>query len=88
MHYLGALLIAFFFSSEAIYAQSELLESVKKNPNEAIALCEKFKTLNAKGISSSSKNVINEISTSRNISLTDAEILSIYVIGMHCPEVN
>ena len=68
-------------------AQSTLLESVKRNPGEAKALCGKLRDYNSKGIQSSSKEVIEEISRQRNLSPSDAEILSIYVIGMHCPDV-
>ena len=69
-------------------AQSSLLEGVKSNPKEAEALCIELKTLNAKGVSASSKEAIKKISQQKNLSITDAEILSIYVIGLHCPEVN
>ena len=34
-----------------VNAQSTLLENVKRNPSEAIALCNEFKELNKKGIS-------------------------------------
>ena len=80
------LIVAIAFEP-AIKAQSTLLESVKRNPAEARALCNKFKSLNSRGISSSSKEVIEEISIQKNLSELDAEILTIYVIGMHCPEV-
>ena len=69
-------------------AQSTLLENVKRNPQEAKALCSQFRGLNAKGISAGSKTTIDQISRQRNLSVTDAEILSIYVIGLYCPDVN
>jgi len=69
-------------------AQSNLLENVKRSPKEAQALCNQFRNLNSKGISSSSQEAIDQISRQRNLSITDAEILSIYVIGLHCPDVN
>ncbi len=68
-------------------AQSTLLESVKRNPEEARALCRRFKDLNAKGISASSSQSINEVSRQKNLSPIDAEILSTYVIGLNCPDV-
>ena len=74
--------------SQSVLAQSTLLEKVKSDPKESLALCQKFRSLNSKGISASSKEAINEISRQKNLSTTDSEILSIYVIGLHCPDVN
>ena len=76
-----------FGSAPVTYAQSNLLESVKRNPAEAIALCSKFKSLNAQGVSASSKESIKEISQKRNLNEIEAEILSMYVRGLHCPDV-
>ena len=76
-----------FASSFIAKAQSNLLESVKRNPKEAMELCSKFKNLNARGISANSKETITDIARKRNLSEIDAEILSIYVIGLHCPEI-
>ena len=87
MRCLSALLIASFSSISIAYSQSSLLESVKRNPGEAMEMCKNFKSLNAKGISAGSKQVIQEISFQKNLSQTDAEILSIYVIGLNCPDV-
>ena len=87
MFYLITLLIAFFASTPFGYAQSQLLKSVKNNPEEAKSLCNEFKKKNSMGISSRSKDVIEGISQTKNLSFTDAEILSIYVIGMYCPDV-
>ena len=69
------------------FAQSNLLENVKQNPDEAIALCSKFRSLNSKGISASSNESIMEISNQKKLTKVDAEILSMYVRGLHCPEV-
>ncbi len=88
MNYLYSIAILIFASTHGVLAQSNLLESVKKNPDEAKALCNQLKILNSKGISSSSKEALNQISKERNLNSTDAEILSIYVIGLYCPEVN
>ncbi len=73
--------------STALYGQSKLLENVKANPEEAKALCKKFKAFNDQGTKSSSKEVLDEISRSKNLTPTDAEILSIYVIAMYCPQI-
>tara|TARA_Y100000589_G_scaffold299652_1_gene309231 strand:- start:316 stop:540 length:225 start_codon:yes stop_codon:yes gene_type:complete len=70
-----------------LHAQSNLLESVKKNPKNAIEICSKFKDLNKKGISASSDEAVNFVSKRNNLSPINAEILSIYVIGIHCPNV-
>ena len=42
--------------------------------------------LNKKNISAGSTKSIQEISTKNNISKVDAEILSMYVRGLYCPE--
>ena len=70
-----------------IFSQSNLLESVKKNPDDALKMCTKFREFNSKGISASSDKVIDFVSKKNNLSPNNAEILSIYVIGLHCPEI-
>ena len=87
MGYLIALSIAVFSQSISGYAQSSLLESIKRDPSEAIALCSNFRALNAKGISASSAESITAISKTRNLNKMDAEIISMYVRGLHCPDV-
>ena len=74
-------------SNYIAHARSTLLENVKRNPADAISLCSEFKELNSKGISASSKESIMAISQKRNLSKIDAEILSMYVRGLHCPDV-
>ena len=74
-------------SINPVLSQSSLLESVKKNPNDAIKMCDKFKELNSKGISASSDKAIEFVSKKNNLDPINAEILSIYVIGLHCPQV-
>ena len=84
------LLISLFLllgSTKPIFSQSNLLESVKKNPEDALKMCTKFREFNSKGISASSDKVIDFVSKKNNLSLNNAEILSIYVIGLHCPEI-
>ena len=70
-----------------VLSQSGLLESVKKNPGDAIKMCNKFKEFNSKGISASSDKAIEFVSKKNNLNPINAEILSIYVIGLHCPQV-
>ena len=72
-----------------INSQTNLLESVKKNPKNAIEICSKFKELNSQGISANSDIAIKYISRKWKTQLNplNAEILSIYIIGLHCPKV-
>ena len=87
---MNGLLITLIFASFAInqeaMAQSRLLEDVKKNPEEAKSICQDFRELNKKNISASSKQSIQEVSKNKNLSEVDAEILSMYVRGLYCPE--
>ena len=87
---MNGLLITFIFSSFAInqgaMAQSRLLEDVKRNPDEAQSICESFRKLNKENISAGSQKSIQKISIQKNISEVDAEILSMYVRGLYCPE--
>ena len=70
-----------------VLSQSKLLESVKNNPADAIKICNKFKELNSQGLSASSSEAIEFVSKKNKLSPVNAEILSIYVIGLHCPQV-
>ena len=88
MKSLYSIAMAIIAFAPGVLAQSNLLESVKRNPKEANLLCAQFRDLNSKGISTSSKEAIAQISKQKNLNTRDAEILSIYVIGMYCPEVN
>ena len=74
-------------SASPVLSQSNLLERVKNNPTDAIKMCNKFKELNSKGISASSDKAIEFVSKENQLSPVNAEILSIYVIGLHCPQV-
>ena len=80
-------LILIFSPTNPIFSQSNLLETVKKNPNEAIKICNKFKELNEKGISANSDKAIEFVSKNNDLTPVNAEIFSIYVIGLHCPEI-
>ena len=83
------LFFLFLFSNSLypVFSQSNLLETVKKNPNEARNLCNKFREFNSKGISASSDKAIDYVSNKKKLSPVNAEIFSMYVIGLHCPDI-
>ena len=83
------LFLLFLFSNSyyPVLSQSNLLETVKKNPTEAKNLCNKFREFNSKGISASSDKVIKYVSDKKKLTPVNAEIFSIYVIGLHCPDI-
>ena len=58
-------LFIFFLCSNSlnpVLSQSNLLENVKKNPEEAKNICSKFREFNSKGISASSDKAIEYVS--------------------------
>ncbi len=81
------LLFLFFNSLSPVFGQSNLLESVKKNPEEAIMICNKFREFNTKGISANSDKAIEYVSKKNKLTPVNAEIFSIYVIGLYCPDI-
>ena len=87
---MNGLLITLIFSLFAInqnlMAQSRLLENVKRNPDEAKSICKNFRDLNKDNVSAGSRESIQKISIQKNISKVDAEILSMYVRGLYCPD--
>ena len=85
--FLITLIIAFVAIFQEAMAQSRLLEGVKRNPEEAKSICQSFRELNQANISAGSGISIQKISTQKNISEVDAEILSMYVRGLYCPEI-
>jgi len=87
MKHLLFFLFLFFNSLYPVLSQSNLLENVKKNPNEARNLCKKFREFNSKGISASSDKAIKYVSNKKKLTPVNAEIFSIYVIGLHCPDI-
>ncbi len=87
MRYLPIFILLGMASPLNVQAQSTLLESVKRNPEEAIAFCKKFQALNERGLSATSEESIKEIARTRNLTAIDAEILATYVIGLNCPDV-
>ena len=83
------LFFLFLFSNSfyPVFSQSNLLESVKKNPGEAKNICNKFRELNSKGVSASENEAIDYVSKRNKLTPVNAEIFSIYVIGLHCPDI-
>ena len=83
------LFFLFLFSNSLppVFSQSNLLESVKKNPDEAINMCNTFRDFNSKGISANSDTAIEYVSKKNKLTPVNAEIFSIYVIGLHCPDI-
>ena len=61
-------------------AQSALLESAK-------ALCAQLRQLNAQGVASNSPQAVSMVAREQNLSPMDAEVLTTYVVGLHCPDV-
>lgn len=68
-------------------AQSPMLESVKQNPARAQALCQQLRQLNSQGVSATSAQAVGLVAREQNLSLVDAEVLTTYVVGLHCPDV-
>ena len=83
------LFLLFLFSNSLypVFSQSNLLESVKKDPGEAIIICNKFREFNSKGISASDDKAIAYVSKRKKLTPVNAEIFSIYVIGLQCPDI-
>ena len=88
-HLHTALVALAFFGSplSAVAADSDLLNSVKRNPEKAKAICRSFLKMNANGKSAFSKANINTLAANENLSFQDAEILMTYIVGMHCDDV-
>jgi hypothetical protein len=70
-----------------VQAQSNLLEGVRRDPSRAKRLCQQLRELNQQGMSYTSKQVLRQIASQENLSLMDAEVLTTYVVGLHCPDV-
>ena len=68
-------------------AGSALLDRVKQNPKVAGAICADLRSLNGQGITSTTPQAVNRIATMQELNATDAEILTTYVVGLHCPDV-
>ena len=68
-------------------AGSALLDRVKQNPKVAGAICTELRGLNAHGLTSTSTQAVDRIAVMQGLNKTDAEILTTYVVGLHCPDV-
>ena len=65
-----------------------LLDLAKNNPDKATKTCSDFRELNSKNISASAPIALEEVKKRFNLnSIDSAEILSIYIIGLYCPDV-
>jgi hypothetical protein len=73
--------------AEPALANSPLLDSVKRNPQRARAICSELKELNGQGISYTSPQAVAQVGAKQRLNNTDAEILSTYVVGLYCPDV-
>jgi hypothetical protein len=82
----GGLACALLFATP-LRAASTLLETVQRNPALAKSLCAQFKQLNASGRSATAPDSIAIVASSQGLSQVDAEVLTTYVIGLHCPDV-
>lgn len=82
-----AVLLAGPLHPQPARAQSNLLESVRQDPARAKRLCQELRQLNQQGISYTSKQALRRIASQENLSLMDAEVLTTYVVGLHCPDV-
>jgi hypothetical protein len=83
----GAVLAGLGSAPAPVWAQSQLLESVKQNPARAQALCRQLRSFNAEGLSATSPQAVAQIARQENLSPMDAEVLTTYVVGLHCPDV-
>uniref|UniRef100_UPI00404B6910 hypothetical protein n=1 Tax=Cyanobium sp. TaxID=2164130 RepID=UPI00404B6910 len=81
------ILLASLGTMAGAQAQSQLLESVKQNPALAKQLCVELRQMNGSGIASTSNQAIQTIAQQRQLSFTDAEVLTTYVVGLYCPDV-
>ena len=68
-------------------ADSDLLNSVKRNPEQAKSMCRSFRKMNENDKSAYSKKATRKVAKSQNLNFQDAEILVTYVVGMYCPDV-
>ena len=70
-----------------VAADSDLLNSVKRNPEKAKTMCRSFRKMNENGKSAYSKKATRQVAKQQNLNFQDAEILVTYVVGMYCPDV-
>jgi hypothetical protein len=58
-----------------------------QNPKVAVAICTELRGLDAQGLTSTSPQAVERIAVMQGLNKTDAEILTTYVVGLHCPDV-
>ena len=78
----GALLLALIPPASA-----GVLDRVKANPALAQTLCGQFRQWNAENRSANAPESIAAVAAREGLSTVDAEVLTTYVIGLHCPDV-
>ena len=89
-----AAIVAGLVSASALWmplasiAQANMLDRVKRDPAKAKALCSQLRKMNQEGLSYTSAKATRQIAQQEGLSQMDAEILSTYVVGLHCPDVN
>ncbi|SBO42473.1 hypothetical protein [Cyanobium sp. NIES-981] len=71
----------------AAWSQSQILESVKRNPAKAKQICGQLRQMNADGVSYTSRRATSQIAQQEGLTPGDAEVLTTYVVGLHCPDV-
>ena len=68
------------------YSAPRVFEQIKKmdTDQDGTVTLEEF---NSEGISASSDKAIEYVSNKKKLTPVNAEIFSIYVIGLHCPDI-
>lgn len=85
---LAPVLLAAAWLSLAPPLSAGVLDSVRR-PDSPLAksLCQRFRQLNAANRSALAPESIAEVEASQNLTRVDAEVLTTYVIEMHCKDV-
>jgi hypothetical protein len=82
---LGALML--LLTAMPGMAASQLLDSIKQNPQQARELCSALRSLNGRGYRALSSEGIALVASRQRLSQMDAEIVTTYVVGLYCPDV-
>ncbi|EDY37597.1 conserved hypothetical protein [Cyanobium sp. PCC 7001] len=75
------------FTAPPAWSQSQILDSVKRNPGKAKQICAQLRQMNAEGVSYTSRKATRQIAQQEGLTPGDAEVLTTYVVGLHCPDV-